>query len=172
MSSIRGIRRVNHQSGVGHSAHLPSCYNFLYGHFQGRTFGAPGLTALAVSSQDRREQSRRRAARVTRRRRPGSPGGLAVAGRQLSPRPSDASPTARRLPRAATPVTDRCGPRRTPLPRPPAPRPGRQHRAGCADRREDVTITGPERRALSGSAPPASKAPALERRRPLPTQRA
>ena len=56
MSGIRGIRRVNHQSGVGHSAHLPSCYNFLYGHFQGRTFGAPGLTALAVNSQDGREQ--------------------------------------------------------------------------------------------------------------------
>ena len=37
-----------------------------------------------------------RAARVTRCRRPGFTRGLAVAGRQLSPRPSDASPTARR----------------------------------------------------------------------------
>ena len=37
----------------------------------------------------------------------GSLGGLAVAGLQLSPRPSDASPTARRLPRTASPVTGR-----------------------------------------------------------------
>jgi hypothetical protein len=60
-----------------------------------------------MNSQDGREQLRRRAARVTRRRRPGFARGLAVAGRQLSPRPSDASPTARRLPRAAPPVTGR-----------------------------------------------------------------
>jgi hypothetical protein len=33
---------------------------------------------------------------------------------------------------------------------------GRRARAGCADRREDVTASGPERRALSGLAPPAS----------------
>ena len=33
------------------------CYNFLYG-FQGRTSGAPGLTAPAVNSEDGREQSR------------------------------------------------------------------------------------------------------------------
>jgi hypothetical protein len=39
--------------------------------FQGRTFGAPGLTALALNSGDGRGQSRERAARVTRRRRPG-----------------------------------------------------------------------------------------------------
>jgi beta-phosphoglucomutase-like phosphatase (HAD superfamily) len=39
--------------------------------FQGRTFGAPGLTAPGVNSEDEREQPREKAARVTRRRRPG-----------------------------------------------------------------------------------------------------
>ena len=34
------------------------CENFLHGH-QGRTFGAPGLTAPAVNSVDGREQPRR-----------------------------------------------------------------------------------------------------------------
>jgi len=43
----------------------------------------------------------KRTTRVTRRRRPGFTHGLAVAGRQLSPRPSDASPSARRLPRGS-----------------------------------------------------------------------
>jgi hypothetical protein len=94
-----------------------------------------------------------RAARVTRRRQPGFTRGLAVAGRQLSPRPSDASPTARRLPRSAAPVTGRCGARRIQLPRPPAPRPGRHPRAECAGSREGVTATGPEHRALSGPGP-------------------
>ena len=41
----------------------------------------------------------------------------------------------RRLPRTASPVTDRRGPRRISLPRPPAPRPGRWRRVECADRR-------------------------------------
>jgi AAA domain/TrwC relaxase len=74
-----------------------------------------------------------------------------------------------------------------PLPRPPAPRPGRRGRARCAGSRENVTASGPERHALSGLAPPASRAPrrsfltasqkrssgpTLERRRPLPAQRA
>jgi hypothetical protein len=77
-------------------------------------------------------------------------------GGSFSPRPSDGSPTARRLPRTASPVTGRCGPRRIPLPRPAAPRPGRQRRAEHASRRENVTASGPERRALSGLAPPAS----------------
>jgi hypothetical protein len=44
---------------------------------------------------------------VTRRRRPGFTPGSRRCGRQLSPRPSDASPTARRLPRTAPPVTGR-----------------------------------------------------------------
>jgi hypothetical protein len=44
---------------------------------------------------------------VTRRRRPGFTRGFAVAGRQLSPRPSDAGPTARRLPRTASSVIGR-----------------------------------------------------------------
>jgi hypothetical protein len=47
-----------------------------------------------------------------RRKRLGFNLGLAVARRQLSPRPSDASPTARRLPRSVAPVTGRCGSRR------------------------------------------------------------
>jgi len=34
------------------------CYNFLYDSLQGRTFGAPGLTALAVNGEDEREQPR------------------------------------------------------------------------------------------------------------------
>src|SRR6266566_4847761 len=54
-----------------------------------------------------RAAERERAARVTRRRRPRLTRGLAVARRQLPPRPSDASPTARRLPRTAPPVTGR-----------------------------------------------------------------
>jgi hypothetical protein len=97
---------------------------------------------------------------VTRCKRPGFTRGPAVAGRQLSPRPSDASPTARRLPRTGIPGD-----------RPPAvpavhPRcrarqhhgQGRQRRTECTCRRENVTATGAgaERRALSGLAPPAS----------------
>jgi len=54
------------------------------------------------------------------------------------------------------PVIDRCGPRRIPLPRPPAPRPGRWLRAGCAGSQAKITASGAERRALSGLAPPAS----------------
>ena len=50
---------------------------------------------------------RKRAASMTRRRRPGFTRGLAVAGRQLSPRPSDASPTARRAAAHGAPVTGR-----------------------------------------------------------------
>jgi hypothetical protein len=75
---------------------------------QGRTFGAPGLAAPAVNSEDGRGQPRwNERPGVTRRKRLGFTRGLAVAGRQLSPRPSDASPTARRLPRLASPVTGR-----------------------------------------------------------------
>jgi hypothetical protein len=50
---------------------------------------------------------RERAARVTRRRRPGFTQGSRRRGAAASPRPSDASPTARRLPRTAPPVTGR-----------------------------------------------------------------
>jgi len=71
--------------------------------FQGRTSVAPGLTAQAVNSEDGREQPREGAARVTRRGWPAFTRGLAVAGRQVLPRPSDASPTARRLTRTASP---------------------------------------------------------------------
>ena len=93
---------------------------------------------------------------MTRRGRPGFTRGLAVTGRQLSPRPSDASPTARRLPRTVPLVTGRS---RSP-PYPAAARQhhgqGRQLRAKCAGSRKDVTASGPERRALSGPVPPAS----------------
>jgi hypothetical protein len=40
---------------------LPStCDNFLYEELQGRTFGAPGLTAQAVEGEGGREQSGRK----------------------------------------------------------------------------------------------------------------
>jgi hypothetical protein len=48
-----------------------------------------------------------RAARVIRRKRLGFNRGLPVAGRQLSPRPSDDSPRARQPPRTVAPVTGR-----------------------------------------------------------------
>ena len=48
-----------------------------------------------------------RAARVARRRRPGFTRGLAVAGRQLSPRPSDASPFGAATAALGSPVTGR-----------------------------------------------------------------
>jgi hypothetical protein len=115
-------------------------------------------------------------ARVTRRRRPGFNLGSHRYGAAAFRRALWAEAhQARRLPRTAPQVTGRCGPRRIPLPRPLAPRPGREPRAGCADRRESVTDPGPERRALSGSAPPASRAPgdrfktAPQKRSPGPT---
>ena len=77
-------------------------------------------------------------------------------GGSFSPRPSAASPTARRLPRTAAPVTGRLRSPPYPAAAPAAPRPGPQRRARCADRREDVTATGADRRALSGLAPPTS----------------
>jgi len=58
-----------------------------------------------------------------------------------------------------TPVTGRLRSPPYPAAAPSAPRPGRRARGRCADRLEDVTATGPERRALSGLAPPASRAP-------------
>ena len=95
-------------------------------------------------------------ARVTRHKRPGSgPGGAPYAVRQLSSRPSGGSPTARR---AAAPGGP--GDRPHPVPavsaryRPPRGS-GRQPRTSSADAGK-VTGTGAERRALSGSAPPAS----------------
>jgi hypothetical protein len=48
---------------------------------------------------------------------------------------------ARRLPRTAPRRPAACGPRRSSLPRPPAPRPGRSRRAECATNRESVTAT-------------------------------
>jgi hypothetical protein len=94
---------------------------------------------------------------VPRRRRPGFIRGLAVTGRQLfaasfGRKPYGAAAAAHGTPgdRAA------CGPRRIPLPRPPAPRPSHQRRGECASSRENVTVTGTERRALSRLAPPAS----------------
>jgi hypothetical protein len=97
-------------------------------------------------------------------RSPGGPvisgKGLSVAGRQLSPRPSGGSPTARRAAAHGCPGTGRS---RSPPSRPDAV-PHEQGQAitiapsaPIAVRR--VTATGTERRALSRSAPPASRAP-------------
>jgi hypothetical protein len=77
-------------------------------------------------------------------------------GAAASPRPSDASPTARRLPRTAAPVTGRL--RSPPY---PAAAPASTTARPMTSRRvrrspENATATGPERRALSGLAPPAS----------------
>ena len=84
-----------------------------------------------------------RAARVTRRRQLGFNLGSRRCGAAAFRRALWAEARqARRLPRTAPQVTGRCGPRRIPLPRPPAPRPGRRAHARCADSREDVTTTG------------------------------
>ena len=64
---------------------------------------------------------------------------------------------ARRLPRTAPPVTGRLRFPPYPAAAAPAPRPGRRPRARSADRREDVTAAGTERRALSRLAPPAQR---------------
>ena len=123
---------------------------------QGRTFGAPGLTARTCTAGNGRGQA-------GSDERPGWPavggrgqiGGAPLAVRQLSSRPSGGSPTARRAaapggpgdrPPAVTAVSARCRAR----PR----RPGRQPRVSYAVAGK-VTDTGAERRALSGSAPPA-----------------
>jgi hypothetical protein len=87
-------------------------------------------------------------------------GGLAVAGRQLSSRPSGGSPTARRAAAHGCPGTGRS---RSPPSRPDAV-PYEQGQAvtlapGAPIAVRKVTATGAERRALSGSAPPASRAP-------------
>jgi hypothetical protein len=66
----------------------------------------------------------------------------------------------------------------------PVPRPGRHPRAECAGSREDVTASGPRiiragpssvkgtRRSFLTAPQKRSSGPALERRRPLPAQRA
>ena len=77
---------------------------------------------------------------------------------------------ARSLLRGSAPVAGRCPPRRCPAPGRSTPRrnapwvmrfarwPGRSSRARCADRWMKGHSAGPERRALSGLAPPASRA--------------
>jgi hypothetical protein len=132
------------------------CDNFLYG-FKGAPSARRGLTAPAVNSEDGREQSKGGAARVTRRKRPGftlgvSPlrGGSFAA--SFGREPYGAAAAAHGTPGdrpPAVPAVSRCRAR-------PHQRPGRQRRA---ERRENVTATRAERRALSGLAPPASRAP-------------
>jgi hypothetical protein len=88
---------------------------------------------------------------------------------------------ARRLPRTAPPVTGRCGPRRIPLPHPPAPRPGRQHSRRVRQSPGSVTATGAgtprivragpssvkgTRRSFQTAPQKRSSGPTLERRRP------
>jgi hypothetical protein len=123
---------------------------------QGRTFGAPNLTAPAVDSEDGREQPRGKE----------RPGWAAVGGRGsplVSPlRGGSFAASFGRKPYGAaaaahgTPVTGR-------LRSPPYPAAAhasttalRHACARCAGSREDVIATGPDRRALSGLAPPAS----------------
>ena len=133
-----------------------TCDNLLYG-FQGRTSGAPGRTAPAVNSEGRaRAAERERAARVTRRRRPGFTRGsrrcgAAAFAASFGRKPYGAATAAHGTPGdrpPAVPAVSRCR--------------ARQHHdqavtlAPDALSREDVTATGPERRALSGLAPPAS----------------
>jgi hypothetical protein len=124
---------------------------------QGRAFGAPGLTAPGREQCGRaRAVERERAARVTRRRRLRFTRGLAVAGRQLFAASFGRKPYGAAAAAHGTPVTRRLRFPPYPAAAPTAPRPNRHPRARCADRRENVTVTGAERRALSGSASPAS----------------
>ena len=136
-----------------------SCDNFLYEKLQGRTFGAPVLTAPAGNGEagaSSREGKRPGWPAVGGR---GPPGGLAVAGGPL--RRVLRTLVLRRggSPRTAPQVTDRS--RSSPYPA-AAPASTTARPPPCArraDHREDVIVTGPERRALSGLAPPASRAP-------------
>ena len=83
---------------------------------QGRTFGAPGLTAPAVEQCGRRKRSRGRTARVTRRRGPGvHPGsrrcGAAVFAASFGRKPYGAATAARGGPGdrpPAVPAVSRC----------------------------------------------------------------
>ena len=84
-------------------------------------------------------------------------GGRAVAGRQLSPRPSGGSPTARRLPRSAPPAPGRV---RSP-PYIPGAAPANAVRPsaltpGVLPPGNESQRPGPECRAWYGAAPPAS----------------
>ncbi len=97
---------------------------------------------------------------MTRRRRPGFTRGprrwgAAAFAASFGRKPYGAASCRARHPGDRPPAV----PAASPLPRPPAPRPGRRRRAECAGRRENVTASGPERRALSGSAPPPARAP-------------
>jgi hypothetical protein len=127
-----------------------------------------------------------RTARMTRRRRPGFTRGTRRCGRQLSPRPSDGSPTARRLPRTAAPATRRqqsppypaAAPASTTA-RPSASRRARQSPGECHSQRAGTprivraapsSVKGTRRSFLTASQK-RSSGPALERRRTLPAQR-
>ena len=133
-----------------------TCYNFLYGLFSRAHLRRAGPDGPAVSSEDGREQPRGRAARVTRRRRPGFTRGsrrcgAAAFAASFGRRPYGAAAAAH-----GTPVTGRLRsppyPAAAPASTTARPSASRQVRRS----REDVTATGAERRALSGLAPPAS----------------
>jgi hypothetical protein len=128
---------------------------------QGRTFGAPSLTARPGHAMRRVRPGTSRGGRDDPMEAGQSRRGLAVAGRQLRSRPSGRQPYGRGGCRARLP-------RHWPQPVPAATAPdaaptraglGRQHRAMCANRRAKVTGPWTERRALSESAPPTSRAP-------------
>jgi hypothetical protein len=124
---------------------------------QGRTFGAPGLTALAVNSETGTSRRGGRAARVTRRRRPefnlGSRRcGAAAFAASFGREPYGAAAAAHSIPGyrpPAVPAVSRCR--------------ARQYHGqevtlapGAPGAVKDVTATRAERRALSGLASPAS----------------
>jgi hypothetical protein len=81
-------------------------------------------------------------------------------GAAASPRPSDAGPTSAAAAARGVPATGRHR-SRPQRPRCRAARAGQAvgHRARCASRQAKGHSTGPERRALSGAAPPPARAP-------------
>jgi len=80
--------------------------------------------------------------RVTRRRWPGFTRGLAVAGRQLSPRPSDASPADAAAAAHGAPVAGRLRSPPYPAAAPASTTARPSVSCQCAVTREDVTSTG------------------------------
>ena len=145
-------------SGSVHVWPIQSCYNFL-SRLQGRTFGAPRLrpepaTRAGASNRGRAERP------GTGDKRQGSPGVSPLRGGSFRRALSGGSPTARRAAAHGSPAPAAAGPRRhAPMPRHTSrARPSRSRRVRRSPR-ERSQATGTERRALSGSAPPASRAP-------------
>ena len=154
---------------------------------QGRTFGAPGLTALAVNSEAGRERMRGMSGRgwpaVGGRGSPGVPplrGGSFAA--SFGRKPYGAATAAHRGPvtgRLRSPPYPAAAPAST-MARPSRSRQVRQSPGRCHSRRAGtprIVRVGPSsvkgtRRSFLTASQKRSSGPALERRRPLPTQRA